>query len=84
MTTTLIFWGIFLLLGIVMLVYYVKSGKPIRNSFKGMASGAVFLVLTHFFGGIFGIEMPLNLFNCMVSLVLGIPGIILIILSKFI
>ena len=49
-----------------------------KISFFGMLSGGTVLVLMHYFGSHIGFSPPLNLFNTMISLVLGVPGVILI------
>lgn len=74
----IIFKGIWILAGIIMLRYYAKRKHTIKSVFFGMLSGGTVLVLMHYFGNHIGFTPPLNLFNTMVSLVLGIPGVILI------
>lgn len=63
---------------IVMTVHYLKSGKPAKTAFLGMSSGAAFLTLLHFFGGYVGFSVPLNFFTAVLSLTLGIPGVIIV------
>lgn len=63
---------------IVMLVHYLKSEKPAKTAFLGMGSGAVFLAALHFFGGYVGFEVPLNFFTTVLSLILGIPGVLIL------
>lgn len=70
----LIFYGALALAGVVMLIHYLRSGKPLTSAFKGMASGGLGLVLLHFFGGQIGLALPLNLFTVFISLTLGLPG----------
>lgn len=67
---------------IVMTVHYLKSQKPAKTAFFGMGSGAVFLTLLHFFGGYVGFSVPLNFFTAVLSLILGIPGVIIVALME--
>lgn len=74
----IIFWGIWVLLGIIMLIYYRSSKKPIRNAIGGMLSGAFSLMAAHFWGGYIGAALSLNLFNIVVALILGFPGVVML------
>ena len=73
-----IFKGIWVLLGIIMLRYYAKRKHTVKSAFFGMLSGGTVLVIMHYFGSHIVFTPPLNLFNTMISLVLGVPGVILI------
>ncbi|MGN0613266.1 MAG: pro-sigmaK processing inhibitor BofA family protein [Porcipelethomonas sp.] len=73
-----IFKGIWVIAGIIMLRFYAKRKNTVRSAFFGMISGGIALVLLHYFGGYIGFTPPVNLFNTMVSLILGIPGVVLI------
>ncbi|MCM1024176.1 MAG: pro-sigmaK processing inhibitor BofA family protein [Prevotella sp.] len=70
----LVFYGALALAGIIMLIHFMRSGKPFAAAFKSMASGGLGLVLLHFFGDGLGLALPLNLFTAFVSLTLGLPG----------
>lgn len=74
----LIFYLAVVISALVMLVHFLKSGKPAKTAFLGMGSGAVFLTLLHFFGGYVGFEVPLNFFTAVFSLILGIPGVLIL------
>lgn len=67
---------------IAMLVHYLKSQKPAKTAFFGMGSGAVFLTVLHFFGKYVGFSVPLNFFTAVLSLILGIPGVIIVALME--
>lgn len=60
-----------LVAGIVMLVAYKKSGKPVRNGMVAMGSGVTALVGASFLG----LGVPLNAYTLVTSVVLGIPGV---------
>lgn len=68
---------------IVMIVHYLKSGKPAKTAFFGMGSGALFLTLLHFFGEYVGFSVPLNFFTAVLSLILGIPGVLILALMGY-
>lgn len=74
----LIFYLAVVISALVMLVHFLKSGKPAKTAFFGMGSGAVFLTLLHFFGGYVGFDVPLNFFTAVFSLILGIPGVLIL------
>ena len=73
-----IFWAVWIILGVIMLVFYGKTKRPVKNAAIGMTLGGVGLLGVHFLGGYFGLTLSLNLFNTMVSLILGIPGVVLL------
>ena len=61
--------------------------KPIRWAFKLLlhaAFGFIFLIIFNFFGDFVGLSLGLNWLNAIVSGVLGIPGVILLLLLKYI
>ncbi len=74
----MIFKGIFVAAGIIMLVYYARRKNTVKSALSGMLSGAAALVLLHYLGDNLGYAPPVNLFNTAVSLVLGVPGAALI------
>lgn len=79
----MIFCAIIIISAIVMTVHCLKSEKPAKTAFFGMGSGAAFLMLLHFFGKYVGFYVPLNFFTAVLSLILGIPGVIIVALMKY-
>ena len=73
----IIFYGIGIVSAIAVLIYYMKSGKPVRNALLGMLSGTLALAAAHFFGGRIGLALPLNGLTAFVALVFGAPGVVL-------
>ena len=73
-----IFKAIWVIAGIIMLIYYGKRKKTLRSALFGMTSGCAALVGFHYFGDYVGFAPDINMFNTMVSLILGIPGAVLI------
>lgn len=72
----LIFYGAAILSAIAVLIYYMRSEKPVKNALLGMLSGALALTAVHFFGGKIGLALPLNGLTAFVALVFGAPGVI--------
>ena len=61
--------------------------KPIRWAFKLLlhaAFGFIFLFILNFFGDFIGLSLGMNWLNAIVTGVLGIPGVILLLLLKYI
>ena len=79
----LIFYAMLVLSGLAMLIFYGRR-RSIKSVFTGMLSGGGLLVLLHFFGGALGYAPPLSLFNTAVSLILGIPGVIMIVVVNMV
>lgn len=79
----IIFYIAVIVSAIVMAVHCLKSGKPAKTAFFGMSSGAVFLTALHFLGGYVGFSVPLNFFTAVLSLILGIPGVIIVALMGY-
>lgn len=79
---TTVFYVLFVVCSAAVLCYYLRSEKPARTSLKGMLSGAVSLLAVHFWGGGAGLYLPLNLFTTAVSLILGAPSVIIMVLAE--
>lgn len=48
-----------------------------------MTAGVIALLVIWYFGDIININMPLSIFNTGVSLILGIPGVVLLVLGQY-
>lgn len=60
--------------------------KPIKWAFKLLLhalSGFVFLFIFNFFGGFLDLSLGLNWINAIVTGVLGVPGVVLLLLLKY-
>lgn len=62
------------LAGIIMLIYYFSSGKPLKSAIIGAGSGAAALALAKLISVIAGITVKINVFTVLISLILGLPG----------
>lgn len=69
---------------VVLLFKIIKT--PLKWAFKlliNAASGFIALVILNFFGGIVGLSLAVNLVNCLVAGILGLPGVVLLLLLKY-
>ncbi len=73
-----IFKFIWIIAGIIMIRFYAKRKSTVKSALIGMVSGGAALIILHYYGHYIGVSPPVNLFNTVVSLVLGIPGAALI------
>lgn len=55
-----IFKGIWVLLGIIMLRYYAKRKHTVKSAFFGMLSGGTGTCAMHYFGSHIGFSPPLT------------------------
>lgn len=79
----IVFWAIWVVLGIGMSFYYLRRRHVIRSLLRGMLTGVAALFLMHYFGNWIGFSPEINLFNLMQAAVLGIPGVILLTVVHF-
>lgn len=79
-----IFIVITVISGLAMLLYYLKSNRPTKSAVKGMLSGGIALVLVSIFGTAYGVSLSLSLFNTATALILGVPGVLLLVVGKFV
>ncbi len=79
-----IFYIILIAVFIIMAVHYLRAKNPAKTGLKGMISGVLSLFAVHFWGGYAGIYLPLNLFTSVISIVLGMPAVIIMsLIEKF-
>ncbi len=60
--------------GIIMLVYYISTGKPLKSAVIGAGSGAATLAAAKAISIFAGFSVKINIFTVLVSAILGIPG----------
>ena len=61
---------------VCMTVYYSRSEKPVKKAMIGMGSGLIALGAAKLLLPLFGLGLPLNLFNVFLSVILGPPGVV--------
>lgn len=84
MTASIVILIIFGVLLLSLLVRLLKT--PIKWAFKLLINtgiGFVALFLLNFFGDPIGVNLGLNWFNAVVTGVLGVPGVVLLLLIKY-
>lgn len=72
---TYIEWFLCGLAGLILLIFYIRQKKRIRTFLLGSICGVTTLTLLHFFGGFIGYAPTLNLFNLLLSAILGVPAV---------
>ncbi len=69
---------------IVLLLKIIKT--PLKWAMKlllNALSGFIALVVLNFFGSLVGLTLTINFLNCLVAGVLGLPGVILLLIIKY-
>ncbi len=61
---------------VFMFVFYARTRKPVKNALIGMGSGALSLGAAKLLSMGLGFGFTINVFTCFVSVILGIPGVI--------
>lgn len=70
---------------VVLLFKILKT--PLKWALKlllNAVGGFIALVVLNFFGAIFGLSLTINLVNCLVAGILGLPGVVLLVLLKYV
>lgn len=83
-TGAVIVIAILAFLFIVLLIKLLKT--PLKWAFKiliHMLIGLLTLVVMNIFGAMMNIELELNWVNCLVSGVFGLPGVIVLLIIKY-
>lgn len=66
---------------LVMALYYIIHGRSLPELLKGSLSGIAALVILNRFSGELAVCAPLNAFNVSGSAVLGVPYVIILVVS---
>lgn len=70
---------------VVLLFKILKTPlKWVLKLLLNAVGGFIALVVLNFFGAIFGLSLTINLVNCLVAGVLGLPGVVLLVLLKYV
>ena len=78
-----IFWGIWAVLGLIMLLYYLRRKRRVLSLLVGAGSGLLALLVVHYGCSLVGISPVLNPLHLVQSAVLGVPGVILMVVLHF-
>jgi len=78
---------IFILLGIILLYYFIKTlttcEKPLKKAITSMLTGIGALAAASLITGLLETQVAVNFYTVFVALVLGVPGVVLILLKVF-
>jgi len=66
---------------LILIFFYIKHQKPVRTFLLGGSTGLTALFLLHFYGEALGYAPALCMTNLLTSLLFGIPGTALILLT---
>lgn len=75
--------GGIVVLAVLMIMYYTKSSKRIRKLLFGSLSGVALLYPAQLVLSSMGYAISMNLFTVSTSVVLGIPGVLLLAVAQF-
>ena len=75
-------YTICIIIFIINIRYFRKREKKWKTALIGMGSGVAALIPLHFLLEMSGIMLAINYFTILVSMVLGIPGVILMIIDS--
>ncbi|MDO5559988.1 MAG: pro-sigmaK processing inhibitor BofA family protein [Oscillospiraceae bacterium] len=67
---------------LIMILYYRKKKKPLKNFLFGVLTGLIALAAANQFGGCLGCKVNINLFNAATAAILGIPGVLMIMIAQ--
>lgn len=68
---------------LIMGIYYLRREKKLLSLLIGAVTGTAALFLVNKYGGMIGVEIPLNLFNMLGSMVLGVPFVVFLVIMNF-
>lgn len=69
---------------LIMIIYYLRKKKPVRHLLFGMSSGLITLIAACLCENYIGCPVAINAVNTATALILGIPGVVMIIILKLI
>ena len=75
--------GTSIVCAVIIFAYYIKSGHFFKSFFKGTVLGIICLLAVVFGGKYINISLPLNAFTACFSGILGLPAVILMLITKY-
>lgn len=67
----------------IMIIYYLRRQKKLLSFIIGAFTGGAALFIVNKYGSLFGAHIPLNLFNILGSVILGVPFVVFIVIMNF-
>lgn len=83
MTTDIIFKLLCGAVVLIMALYYLRREKKLLSLIIGAVTGSAALFLINKYGGMIGVEIPLNMFNLLGSAILGVPFVVFLVIMNF-
>lgn len=68
---------------LVVAIYYFRREKKILSLFIGAVTGCAALFVVNKYGCFLGVDIHLNLFNTLGSIVLGVPFVVFLVIMNF-
>ena len=68
---------------VIMMIYYFRRQKKLFSFIIGAFTGGAALFIVNKYGSLFGAHIPLNLFNILGSVILGVPFVVFIVILDF-
>jgi len=68
---------------IIVAIYYFRREKKVLSLFIGAVTGCAALFIVNKYGGMLGVDIHLNLFNTVGSIVLGVPFVVFLVIMNF-
>ena len=68
---------------LVAAIYYFRREKKILSLFIGAFTGCAALCIVNKYGSFLGIDIHLNLFNTLGSIILGVPFVVFLVIMNF-
>lgn len=82
MNTELLFRAVCAAVIIIMLIYYLRREKKLLSIIIGSITGGAALFIVNKYGGALGLDIPLNTFNILGSLILGSPFVVFLVIMN--
>ncbi len=67
----------------IMIIYYFRRQKKLLSFIIGAFTGGAALFIVNKYGSLIGANIPLNLFNILGSVILGVPFVVFIVIMNF-
>lgn len=83
MDTDIIFKSLCGAVVLIMTIYHLRREKKLLSLIIGAVTGIAALFLINKYGGMIGVEIPLNLFNLIGSTILGVPFVVFLVIMSF-
>lgn len=70
------------LCGVIVFSVYPKTTHPVKNALFGAAAGGAGLLAVNLTSGLTGVMLACNLYTVAASVILGLPGVVLLLILQ--